>query len=118
MDKVRKPSNSVCYTSSSEPYRIYLYWHIVHIAFYDTLLGYGLDDGESAVRFQVAAEDFSLLHRTQTGSVAPRRTPWALSAGVKRLGREADLLRMRGAVIYCNLHGLWFKFRDVLPLAV
>jgi hypothetical protein len=23
MDKVRKPSNSVCYTPSSEPYRIY-----------------------------------------------------------------------------------------------
>jgi hypothetical protein len=26
MDKVRKPSNSVCYTPSSEPYRIYNYW--------------------------------------------------------------------------------------------
>jgi hypothetical protein len=25
MDKVRKPSNSVCYTPSSEPYRIYVF---------------------------------------------------------------------------------------------
>jgi hypothetical protein len=25
MDKVRNPSNSVCYTPSSEPYRIYSY---------------------------------------------------------------------------------------------
>jgi hypothetical protein len=25
MDKVRNPSNSVCYTPSSEPYRIYLF---------------------------------------------------------------------------------------------
>jgi hypothetical protein len=39
MDKVRKPSNSVCYTPSSEPYRIYLGLNILlsHIILFNVL---------------------------------------------------------------------------------
>jgi hypothetical protein len=31
MDKVRKPSNSVCYTPSSEPSRIYMITYVLEV---------------------------------------------------------------------------------------
>jgi hypothetical protein len=58
------------------------------------VLGYGLDDRGSKVRFPARAGNFSLHHRVQTGSGAhPVSYPMgtgALSLGVKRPGREAD----------------------------
>jgi hypothetical protein len=40
MDEVRKPSNSACYTPSSEPYRIYLLITISHWNFNDLYTSY------------------------------------------------------------------------------
>jgi hypothetical protein len=58
------------------------------------VLGYGLDDRDSRVRFPAGAGNFSLPHRAQNGSgglPAPIQwVPGALSLGVKRPGREAD----------------------------
>jgi hypothetical protein len=58
------------------------------------VLGYGLGDRGSRVRFPAGAGNFSLHHRIQNGSGAhPASSQWvpgALSLGVKRPVREAD----------------------------
>jgi hypothetical protein len=58
------------------------------------VLGCGLDDRSSRVRFPAGVGNFSLQHRVQNGS-EPTQTPiqclpGALSLGVKRPGRDAD----------------------------
>jgi hypothetical protein len=58
------------------------------------VLGYGLDDQGSRVRFPAGVVNFSLHHRVQNGSGAhpasyPVGTRGSLP-GVKRPGREAD----------------------------
>jgi hypothetical protein len=42
MDKVKKPSNSECYTLSSEPFRIYTYLACPIISFNPVFLVYAL----------------------------------------------------------------------------
>jgi hypothetical protein len=58
------------------------------------VLGYGLDDQGSMVRFPTGAGNFSFHNRVQNGSGArPASYPWVLGAiclAVKRPGREAD----------------------------
>jgi hypothetical protein len=58
------------------------------------VLGYGLDDWCSKVRFPTGDVNFSLHHRVQNGSgahlVRYPTVPGSLSLGVKRAGREAD----------------------------
>jgi hypothetical protein len=58
------------------------------------VLGYGLDDRSSRVRFPAGAGNFSLHHRVQNGfgshSASYPVVPGALSLEVKRPGREAD----------------------------
>jgi hypothetical protein len=61
---------------------------------YTPSLGYGLDDGDSRVRFPEGAGNFSLHHSVQNGFGAhPASYPMGtrdLSLGVKRPGREVD----------------------------
>jgi hypothetical protein len=58
------------------------------------VLGYGLDDRGSRVRFPAGGGNFSLLNRVQNGSGAhPASYPMGTRSsflGVKRPGREAD----------------------------
>jgi hypothetical protein len=58
------------------------------------VLGYGLDDRGSRVRFPAGAGNFCLHHRVQNGSGAHPASyamgTGALSLGVKRPGREVD----------------------------
>jgi hypothetical protein len=58
-------------------------------------MGYRLDGREIGIRFPAGARDFSLLHSVQIGSGATQPPIQlilvALTPGVKRLGREADL---------------------------
>jgi hypothetical protein len=58
------------------------------------VLGYGLDDQGSRVRFPAGVGNFSLHHRVQNGSGAhPASYPMgkgALSLGVKRPVRDVD----------------------------
>jgi hypothetical protein len=58
------------------------------------VMGYGLDDRGSRVRFQAGARTFSLHHRVQKGSGAhPASYPMGSRGsfpGVKRPGLEAD----------------------------
>jgi hypothetical protein len=58
------------------------------------VLGYGLDDRGSRVRFPEGAGNFYLHHRVQNGSGAHpasySRGTRGSFPGVKRLGREAD----------------------------
>jgi hypothetical protein len=60
-----------------------------------TVLGYGLNDRGSRVRFPVGAGNFSLHHRVQNGSGAhpasyAMGTRGSFFLGVKRSRREAD----------------------------
>jgi hypothetical protein len=58
-----------------------------------SVLGYGLDDRGSRIRFPVGAGNFSLHHRVQNGSGAhPASCPMAtrVSLRVKRPGREVN----------------------------
>jgi hypothetical protein len=57
------------------------------------VIGYGLDDRGSRVRFPAGARNFfTTASRTALGTTQPpiQWVPGALSLGVKRPGREAD----------------------------
>jgi hypothetical protein len=54
------------------------------------VLGYGLGDRGSRVRFPAESGNFSLHHRVQPTQPPIQRVPGTVSLGVKRQGREAD----------------------------
>jgi hypothetical protein len=96
------------------------------------VLGYGLDDRGSRVRFPAEAGNFSLHHRVQNGSGAhPASSPISIMGsfpGVKQPGREADHSSPSSAEIKeCvelylhspnmpSWHGAQLSTRTTLPL--
>jgi hypothetical protein len=97
MDKVRKPSNSVCYTSSPELYRIYSYKRVYDGRSRDNSVGIatslrarraGFDSRQRKQNFLFSIASIQSLGPTRPIQWMPR----VLAQGVKRQGSWSWLL--------------------------